>query len=210
MTKILREKFFNRPALKVSRDLLGKFLIRRLNGDPSSRKATKDKNVAIMITETEAYVGPEDKASHASRGRTQRNTPMFGKPGFFYIYFTYGMHWMLNVVTGREGFPAAVLIRGGIVISDPEPLRYGASKKQDTRLTINGPAKLTKFLKIDKCFNGKPVNRRTGLWLEDRGLKLRSSQIKRGPRVGVDYAGKWARKNYNFRLKLKPTKEVRK
>ncbi len=196
MAKILSEKFFNRPALQVAKGLLGKFLVRRLSG----------KYVALMIAETEAYIGPQDRASHASRlwrgspraarGRTPRNEPMFGKPGNFYVYFTYGMHWMLNVVTEREGYPAAVLIRGGIATSN---------KGQGTTKTIiGGPARLTKFLKIGKRFNGKSANRRTGLWFEDRGIKINPHQIKRGKRIGVDYAGKWAKKNYNFRLRMKP------
>ena len=100
--KVLNKNFFNRPTLIVAKDLLGKYLIRRLNG----------KIKRFMITEVEAYDGFKDKASHASRGKTVRNAPMFGEAGVWYVYFTYGMHYMLNIVTGKKDYPAAILIRG--------------------------------------------------------------------------------------------------
>ncbi len=155
-------------ALKVARELLGKFLCARRDG----------KTICLMITEVEAYVGPEDKASHAHRGKTARNFPMFGEAGRWYVYFTYGMHWMLNIVTGPKNFPAAVLIRGVE--------------------NINGPARLTKKLKIGKRFNNKPASRRMNLWIENHGIKIKKQKIKRTPRVGVDYAGKWAKKPLRF------------
>lgn len=186
---ILKKYFFERSALAVAKNLLGKFLVRRIG--PSSRKSTKGKQVAVMITETEAYIGPQDLASHASRGRTPRTEVMFGEAGRWYVYFTYGMHWMLNVVTGPKNYPAAVLLRAG--------------KRQIARskwIDLNGPARLTKYLKIDKRLNAKPARKKTGLWIEDRGVKTKPSEIKRGPRVGVYYAGKWARRPYNFRIKI--------
>ncbi len=131
-----------------------------------------------MITEVEAYDGSKDKASHASRGKTERNKAMFGEAGNWYVYFTYGMHWMLNIVTGPKDYPAAILIRGTDKIS--------------------GPARITKYLKIDKKFNAKPANKKTGLWTEDRGVKINPSMIKRGKRIGVAYAGEWADKPYRF------------
>src|SRR3989344_4993889 len=109
MAKILKQNFFNRPTIAVARELLGCFLCRRING----------KVIRLKITEVEAYDGPRDKASHASRGKTKRNTPMFGKAGQFYVYFTYGIHWMLNIVTGPKDYPAAILIRGVEGISGP-------------------------------------------------------------------------------------------
>ena len=133
-----------------------------------------------MISEVEAYNGPEDKASHASRGKTERNKMMFGEAGNWYVYFTYGMHWMLNIVTGPKDYPAAVLIRGTDKIS--------------------GPARITKFLQIGRKFNGKPADKKTGLWIEDRGIKIKKSQITATKRIGVDYAGKWANKPYRFKL----------
>src|SRR3989304_10562893 len=100
--KTLEKKFFVRPTLTVAKDLLGKYLTIRADG----------KIQRFMITEVEAYDGFKDKASHASRGKTERNTPMFGEAGVWYVYFTYGMHYMLNIVTGPQNYPAAVLIRG--------------------------------------------------------------------------------------------------
>ena len=134
-----------------------------------------------MITETEAYDGFKDKASHARRGKTARNYPMFGEAGRWYVYFTYGMHWMLNIVTEPKDYPAAVLIR--------------AVER------ISGPARLTKFLKIDKRFNNKLAVRKTGLWIEDRGIKFQNSNIKKTPRIGVSYAEEWAKKKYRFIIK---------
>jgi len=171
MNKVLSQKFFNRSALKVAKKLLGKFLVRKY----------KNKEITLMITEVEAYDGFDDKASHASRGKTERNKIMFGEAGKWYIYFTYGMHWMLNIIVGPKNYPAAILIRA-------------AGK-------ISGPARLTKYLKIDKKFNGKPTNKKTKLWIEDRGVKISKSQIAKRERVGVDYAGKWANKLYRFMIK---------
>ncbi|MFA4875712.1 MAG: DNA-3-methyladenine glycosylase [Candidatus Peribacteraceae bacterium] len=167
---VLEKSFFKRPTLAVACDLLGKFLVRRRNG----------RNVACMITETEAYDGPEDQACHARRGKTPRNAVMFGPAGHWYVYFVYGMYWMLNVVTGDEGYPAAVLIRG--------VAKWG------------GPGKLTKALAIDGRFTGKFTGGKSGLWIEDRGVKIPRTKIKKGPRIGVDYAGKWAEKPYRFSL----------
>lgn len=175
--KVLTQKFFNRPTLRVAKGLLGKYLVRR----------TGRRKIALMLAEVEAYDGPQDKASHASRGKTPRNKPMFGEAGNLYVYFTYGMHWMLNVVTGPAGYPAAVLVRAG--------------RKEDGFL-IKGPARLTKYLKIDKKFNGSLTGVRVGLWFEDRGIKIKPANIVAGKRVGVDYAGNWAKKRYNFKLRV--------
>ncbi|MDO8495692.1 MAG: DNA-3-methyladenine glycosylase [bacterium] len=190
MRKIISAKFFNRAVLEVAQDLLGKYLVRKIG----------DEEVALMITEVEAYDGHEDLASHASRGKTKRNEIMFGPAGYFYVYFTYGMHWMLNIVTGPQDYPAAVLIRGAGEIS--------------------GPARLTKFLKIDRELNLKKAERASELWFEsrtkqrhaagprgfvrdeDRGVEISPSKIKRTPRIGVDYAGPiWAKKKYRFVFK---------
>ena len=169
--RVLPQVFFNRPAPVVAKELLGKFLVRRIG----------HREIAAMITETEAYEGPRDKASHASRGMTARNAVMFGPPGVWYVYFTYGMHWMLNVVTGKKGYPAAVLLRG----------IDGA----------NGPARLTKLLGINRDLNGKPAVKASGLWIEDGGVVIPKKHILSGPRVGVAYAGRyWAGRKYRFYL----------
>lgn len=178
--KKLDEKFFNRPTLTVATTLLGKFLVRRLG----------KKEIAMVITEVEAYDGFKDRASHASRGKTARNAPMFGGPGHWYVYFTYGMHWMLNVVTREAGYPAAVLIRGGIVLDEKNKV-----------INLNGPAKLTKFLKIDGKLNDLPASVKTGLWIEDRGVKIPARNMHRGPRIGINYAGKyWAARPWRLLL----------
>jgi DNA-3-methyladenine glycosylase len=180
MKKILRPEFFNRPTLTVAQDLIGKFLVRSING----------KDVALMITETEAYDGFHDLASHAHRGKTVRNTPMFGEPGTIYVYFTYGIHWMLNLVCGEKEYPAAVLIRG--------------------LESVVGPARLTKFLKIDKSLNAKMLGKKSGLWVEDRGVKVSPKDIARTPRIGINYAGKYVHKPWRFVLKSALKKPTRK
>ena len=170
---MLPHSFFDKKTLAVARGLLGKYLVRKVNG-----KVLREK-----ITETEAYVGPHDLASHSSRGKTERNSPMFREAGTIYVYFTYGMHWMLNIVTEEKDFPAAVLIRG--------------------TENYKGPARLTKALRIDKKLNGKKLGRKSGLWIESDS-KIENSKLKISclPRVGVAYAGKWASKPYRFTLKL--------
>ena len=168
---VLDQAFFARPALTVAKDLIGKYLVRRVNGVET----------AAVITETEAYIGPHDLACHGSKGRTARTEVMFGPPGCWYVYFIYGIHWMLNVVTDEVGHPAAVLVRGA---GD-----------------WDGPARLTKALSIDKSLNALPASRASGLWIEDRGFKVPRGRIERAPRIGVDYAGDWASKPYRFLMK---------
>ena len=172
MGKVLNKEFFNRDTLKVAKELLGKFLVR----------VYKDKTIALIINEVEAYNGPNDKASHASKGRTERNKIMFDKAGYWYLYFVYGMYWMLNITTGPKNYPAAILIRG-------------AEK-------FDGPGKLTKYLKLDKKFNELPAGRKSGLWIEDRGIKIKPSQIIKLKRIGVDYAEEWKDKLYRFKLSV--------
>jgi DNA-3-methyladenine glycosylase len=169
---VLPPAFFARSAEEVALDLLGKTLVRR-----RGRRLE-----AFSITETEAYVGPEDLACHAARGRTKRTEVMFGPAGRFYVYLIYGMHWMLNVVTGDVDHPAAVLLRGA-----------GA---------IEGPGRLTRALKVTGALNGKSACERTGLWIADPGDVPPAEAILRTARIGVDYAGPiWAAKEYRFVLK---------
>lgn len=167
---ILDEKFFCRDTRIVAQALLGKFLVRKIG----------KKETAFMITETEAYDGPHDKASHAHRGKTARNAVMFGKAGYWYVYLVYGMHHMLNMVTRKSGYPAAVLIRGAG--------------------EYDGPGKLTKALRIDRRSNGKKARHSSGLWIEDRGAIIPKRRIQKTPRIGVAYAGEWTKKPYRFVL----------
>ncbi|MGC9603621.1 MAG: DNA-3-methyladenine glycosylase [Minisyncoccia bacterium] len=172
MKGVLKQNFFERPTLTVAKELLGKYLVRKHSG----------KTIAAMITEVEAYDGPKDRASHASRGLTPRTKIMFGPAGHWYVYFTYGMHWLVNIVTGKEGYPAAILIRG---VEE-----------------INGPARVAKLFHIDKKLNGKSADKKSGLWLEDRGIKIEGSRIKKSPRIGVSYAGPiWSKRPYRFSIK---------
>jgi len=166
--RILDKTFFCHDTRVVALELLGKFLVRRIG----------KKEISLMITETEAYDGPNDKASHAYKGKTKRNEVMFDESGLWYVYLVYGMYNMLNIVTGAKEYPAAVLIRGVE--------------------RVNGPGKVTKFLKITKSFNKKKSSRESGLWIEDRGIVVHNKEIKKTPRIGVAYAGKWAKKPYRF------------
>jgi DNA-3-methyladenine glycosylase len=166
----LDSTFFDRPAEKVAYDLISC----RLNW------ARCDKPESQIITETEAYIGPADLASHAARGRTKRNEAVFGPPGTFYVYFVYGMHWMLNIVTGPIGYPAAVLIRGvdGFV----------------------GPGRLTKAIGITGRLNAKVASEETGVWFSEAPI-LSNRRVSRFPRIGVNYAGQtWSAKPYRFTL----------
>ena len=171
---ILTRDYFERSTLVIARSLIGKYVLRE-NGKET---------IAGKIIETEAYVGPHDKACHASKGRTGRTEVLFGPPGISYVYLIYGMYHCLNVVTEREGFPAAVLIRAIEVDG----------------LLIDGPGRLCRALNIDRTLNRMDLTIGKELWFEDRGGPVRSHQIGAHPRIGVDYAGVWAIKPFRFRL----------
>ena len=164
--------FRTRKTSALARWLLGKTLVRARGGGGET---------AVLITEVEAYDGPRDRASHAhaDRGRTPRNAVMFEPGGVWYVYLCYGMHEMLNLVTGPRGYPAAILIRG-------------------VAGTI-GPGRVTRSLGIGRKLNGAPAAPASGLWIEDRGLRVPPRLVRATPRVGVDYAGpEWARKKWRF------------
>jgi len=165
---LLPSAFFDRPADRVARELLGAWLVVR---GPDGRPTRH------VVFETEAYLGAHDLACHGSKGMTRRNAVMFGPAGRWYVYLCYGMHWMLNIVTGAEGVPAAVLIRGA---GD-----------------LVGPGRVTKGLGIDQSFDGLAATRRTGLWFET-GEPIPPRRIRRTPRIGVGYAGEWAEKPLRF------------
>jgi len=157
---LLPRDFFARPALAVAGDLLGCVLAHQTGAGLT----------AVMLTEVEAYEGAADPASHAYRGQTARNAVMFGEPGHAYVYFTYGMHFCLNVVTEDEGTPGAVLIRGLDGIAD-----------------ANGPARLCRALGLDLRHNGLDLTRGAPLWLE-RGRPRASEHIVQTVRVGIRHA----------------------
>lgn len=173
---ILAREFYNRPALDVARDLLGCRLVREQNRQ----------RMAGLILETEAYQGEADLGCHASAGRTPRTAVMYGPPGHAYVYFTYGMHWMLNAVTGEEGAAAAVLIRaiwpvegeGLMALNRP----YNAGKRGWT----DGPAKLTQALRIDRAFNTVDLcDPQSGLWIEP-GEAVPAKAVTRSGRIGLN------------------------
>ncbi|MGN0676868.1 MAG: DNA-3-methyladenine glycosylase [Ruminococcus sp.] len=163
----LDKEFFHRDCLEVAPDLVGKIIVHRLSDGTEIR---------AVITETEAYRGEEDKACHASKGRTPRTELLYGESGIIYIYLCYGMHWLMNIITGEKDFPQGVLLRAG--------------------KNLTGPAKLTKYLKIDKSLNGKNIYSNPDIWIEDDGFR---PKIKTAPRVGIDYAGEYW-KNVEWRF----------
>jgi DNA-3-methyladenine glycosylase len=173
--------FYERDTVEVARDLLGKVLSRRLHGGAV---------VQGRIVETEAYHGPDDRASHAFRGRTPRTSIMFGPPGIAYVYQIYGVWFCLNAVTMSDGFPAAVLVRGVHLAGDDE--RAGA-----------GPGKLCRAMDIDRRLNGEDLVRGDALWLEDDGAPA-PARIRAGRRIGVDYAGRWASRPWRFWIDAHP------
>jgi DNA-3-methyladenine glycosylase len=160
-------EFYIRDVLDVAPDLIGKELIVACGDNNPTR---------YLITEVEAYRGPEDKACHASKGRTRRTEIMYHEGGRIYVYFVYGMYWMLNIVTGKVNEPQATLIRG---IEG-----------------FKGPGKLTRELGIDGTFYGEDVTVSNRLWIEASG---RTFKYKTGTRIGIDYAGRpWTDKLWRF------------
>jgi len=171
MQKPLARPFYNRPTLIVARELLGKRLVRVQDG----------RRLSGTITEAEAYIGEGDQGCHARAGKTPRTAVMYGPPGHAYIYFTYGMHWCLNVVTEREGFPAAVLIRA---IQPLEGVEWISARRggRDT----NGPAKLTQALAIDGALNSIDLcDPAAGLWIE-AWFTFPDQDVLIGPRIGLN------------------------
>lgn len=171
MGKRFDREFYRQDVLEVAPRLLGQHLIRV---DTAGIKRS------YVITETEAYRGGEDLACHASKGLTPRNRVMFGEGGYLYMYLIYGMYWMMNVVTGPEGAPQAVLFRG---------LRE-----------VSGPGRLTRLLGVDRNYYGEDLVRSPRIWIE----KSRSiSAYSAGPRIGIDYAGEpWKSKPWRYLMDL--------
>lgn len=172
----------------MARHLLGKRLVRSLDGQ----------RLSGIIVETEAYRGEEDLACHAKSGRTPRNAVMYGPAGRAYVYFTYGMHWCLNAVTGALDYPAAVLIRA---IRPEEGLEDMALRRGRFPRSqwCNGPAKLTQALRIDGSLNGVSLcDRNSGLWIE-AGEEISEDKVRTTPRIGIDSVPEpWKFKPWRF------------
>ena len=173
MSRLSRD-FFTRDTLAVARDLLGQRLVRVLDGARLSGR----------IVEVEAYVGEEDQACHARCGRTERNAPMYGPPGHAYVYFIYGMHHCLNVVTEREGYPAAVLIRALEPLEGIEEMRARRGDRPDVQLT-SGPARLCQAVDIDRRFDGADLCAPDAFLFLEEGIPIPDDAAATGPRVGV-------------------------
>ncbi|HUR16545.1 MAG TPA: DNA-3-methyladenine glycosylase [Candidatus Limnocylindrales bacterium] len=182
--------FFARPTVDVARDLLGTLLHR-----DSSDGATVGR-----IVEVEAYDGPTDRASHARAGLTRRTTPMFGEVGHAYVYLIYGMHNCLNVVA----YDSSLAPAGAVLLRALEPVagsvlmgaRRGRDGEPDSRL-CSGPARLCQAMAVDRSLNAHDLTAGHGLSLT-AGEAIPDSQVATGPRIGVDYAGKWAEKPWRF------------
>jgi len=175
---------FNRPTLRVARDLLGKFIVR----------AEGKRRIGAMITEVEAYKGPRDKACHAYGGRrTPRVEPLYGDGGTSYVYLVYGLHWLLNFATAGKDLPEGVLIRAVLAEPDGKPTH------------VTGPGRISRFLNIDKRLDGLDVTSSRRIWIEDRGVRIPPKQVRRGPRIGIDFAGPyWAARPWRFWIDVTP------
>lgn len=175
----LPRAFYDRDTVLVARELLGKRLVRRSNGVER----------VARIVEVEAYLGPHDLASHSSRGRTERTRVMFGPPGHAYVYLIYGIHCCVNVVTEREGHASAVLLRA------VEPVR-------NVEGPTGGPGRLCRAMEIDRRLNGHDLT--GGEFCIVDPPEAEPITIVRRPRIGVDYAGRWARRLLRFYVRGNP------
>lgn len=191
MKKKLLRNFFVRPAIVVAKELLGKYLVRKYEGKILSGK----------IVETEAYLGPEDKASHGYQNRiTERNRAEFYIGGHIYIYLIYGIYWQLNITTGKEGVPECVLIRALEPSEGVEEMKKNRSEKNIKNLT-NGPGKLCQAMKLDKSCYGVDICRSKEIYIEDRGERVKENEIVAAKRIGIDYAQEWKDKLLRFYIK---------
>ena len=186
---ILEPAWFSRPTCVVAADLIGKVLCRQLTDSDGKQRILR-----MRISETEAYIGEGDAGCHAHAGtRTARTEIMYNQGGVFYVYLTYGIHHMLNLVSGPAESPEAVLIRAGFFTEDSERLLDEQLLSVDKPLSplkeikqLAGPGKLAKHLQIDRDLYGKPITLASGVWIEDDGCQ---PPISLRPRIGIDYAG---------------------
>lgn len=183
----LPRSFYQQSTIDVAKQLLGKYLVRK---HPKG-------NTVGRIVETEAYVGPQDLACHASKGRTARTEVMFGPAGHAYVYFIYGFYNMLNLVTESKDYPAAVLIRAVEPVDGIDLMRRRRKNGLLPKLA-SGPGKLCQAFSIDRSLNGADLCADV-IFVEDRGEP--APKIKATPRIGVDYAGKWKAKPYRFLIR---------
>jgi len=182
--KLTRE-FYARPVLLVARECIGKVLVHR----------TAEGETAGRIVEAEAYRGPLDLAAHSARGLTRRTAAMYGAPGHAYVFMLYGTSWAMNLVTGADGEPHAVLIRAIEPLRGIELMARRRRKAPDSREVTNGPGKLTDALAITGADYGRNL---CGGRLYLEHCELPVGRIGRSPRINVDYAGRWASRRWRF------------
>ena len=185
--------FYTRDdVVMIARELLGKTLCTRINGGLAK----------VVITETEAYAGVGDRASHAYGGRrTARTEPMYAKGGIAYVYLCYGIHHLFNVVTNVEGVPHAVLIRAGTPVTGEKLMLRRRGRQRVDKASLAGPGSLSKALGITTRLTAASLQG-DRIWIEENRVEPNFSRISTGPRVGVDYAGKDAKRPYRFILSL--------
>ena len=183
--------FYQRDAVTVAKELLGKFLVREID----------DQKIIVKIVDTEAYMGAEDKASHAyNNKKTKRTKNMFARGGIAYIYLIYGMYYCFNIVTAAEDNPHAVLIRAVETVKGLELIKENRKiKSKKIEELTNGPGKLSQALKIDKSFNGCDLVKSNKLYLIENEIK--NLNIKSVPRVNIDYAEEYKDKKWRFYIK---------
>lgn len=188
--KLSRDFYLRDDVVAISNELLGKVLCTQIDGD-----LTK-----MIITETEAYAGVNDRASHAfGNRRTKRTEPMFGEGGTAYVYLCYGLHYLFNVVTNTSDIPHAVLIRSGIPLSGTEIMLKRRNKAKVDKTLLGGPGSVAKALGITTEHSGLGLFD-SPIWIEDQGMKIANDSVLVGPRVGVNYAADDALRPYRFRL----------
>lgn len=188
----LTPEFFARPTLEVARGLLGMRLVRSLNGV----------RLSGWIVETEAYIGESDLACHARAGKTPRTAMMYGPPGHAYIYFTYGMHWLLNTVTEAEGFPAAVLLRAIRPLEGLDEIGARRAGVPAARWT-DGPGKLCRALSLDGQQNGTNLCDPSGVLYIEAGPGVPDAAVQSGPRVGIESTPEpWRSMPWRFRTQF--------
>lgn len=175
MDMILQKDYFRRNTIDVSKELLGKVLVRN----------TPDGQIKARIVETEAYLGFDDPGCHAYKGMTPRNAVMFLEAGIYYVYFIYGMYHCLNIVTRESGCPEAVLIRAVAPIAGIDIMQKNRPKIRSIHQLANGPGKLTVALDIDKNFNGVAVSCHE-LFVLDDGFKVDYHDIVETTRIGLN------------------------
>ncbi|MFF8916669.1 DNA-3-methyladenine glycosylase [Streptomyces sp. NPDC015032] len=179
MNQRLDREFFDRHVVEVAPDLLGRTLV----------CAMPEGTVALRLTEVEAYNGRDDPGSHAYRGRTPRNEAMFGPPGHIYVYFTYGMHFCMNLVTSEAGHSSAVLLRAGEVLDGVELARGRRPTARKDRELAQGPARLTVAVGVDRAHNGADACGDGATFSVLTGTPPDPALIRTGPRTGVSGEG---------------------